>query len=250
VALTITPLHLGTMPNFSKAAITYGRNHAELVDVAIIMFAIRGGDHTVIVDTGTGSPDDVRAKHGFTLVRPPEQEPLAALERAGIDPADVGTVVHTHLHWDHCSNNHLFPNARFVVQQSELQYAVDPMPPNRATYERRPGMVPVWMPSIGSIETVSGDVPLLPGISLVHLPGHSPGSQGVVVEAAGGRYLVAGDCITYHDNWTGDERLAHIPTGGLTSMYDFMDSFEKIERLDCQVIPSHDPRVLDVEVFA
>jgi N-acyl homoserine lactone hydrolase len=37
-------------------------------------------------------------------------------------------VIFTHLHWDHCSNVNLFPNARFTVQDKELRYAVSPIP--------------------------------------------------------------------------------------------------------------------------
>ncbi|MFE7423831.1 N-acyl homoserine lactonase family protein [Rhodococcus sp. NPDC057529] len=249
MALRIQALHVGTMPDHPKTAVTFGRGHRETVDIAIIMFLITGGEHPVIVDTGTGTPAQTESLHGFPLIRTPEQEPLAALAAVGVDPADVKTVINTHLHWDHCSNNDLFPNARILVQEEELRYAVDPLPTNHWTYERRPGIEPCWMKGFDRIETVSGDVDLFPGIRLVHLPGHSPGSQGVVVEAENDRYLIAGDCITYHDNWDGDERLAHIPTGGLTNLHEFFDSFDKIEGLGCTVIPSHDPRVLEHGIF-
>jgi N-acyl homoserine lactone hydrolase len=250
MALRIQALHVGTLTDHPKPFVTFGRGNGETVDIAIIMFLITGGEHPIVVDTGTADPDQTRTRHGFPLVRPVEQEPLAALAAAGVDPDEVTIVVNTHLHWDHCSNNDLFPNARILVQEAELKYAVDPLPTNRWTYERRPGLEPCWMKGFDRIETVSGDVDIAPGVRLVHLPGHSPGSQGVVVEAENERYLIAGDCVTYHDNWDGDERLAHIPSGGLTNMHDFMESFDRIEALGCTVIPSHDPRVVHRGVFA
>ncbi|KQW42679.1 hypothetical protein ASC77_23765 [Nocardioides sp. Root1257] len=248
--LAIRALHVGTMVDHPKRSVTFGRGDGITVDVVVIMFLITGGDHPIIVDTGTGSPEETLARHGFPFVRPPEQAPLAALAAAGVDPAEVKTVVNTHLHWDHCSNNDLFPNARILVQKEELAYAIDPLPTNQWTYERRAGIEPCWMKGFDRIETVEGDVDIMPGVRIVHLPGHSPGSQGVVVDAPSGPYLIAGDCVTYHENWDGDERLAHIPSGGVTNMHDFFASFDKIEQLGCTVIPSHDPRVVARGVFA
>lgn len=248
---TIRALHVGTLLGFPKAALTYHRGFGETQDAAMTMFLITGGEHPVIVDTGTRDEETTSRLHGYALERREEQHPLAVLEAHGVDPADVGTVINTHLHWDHCSNNELFPNARIVVQKEELAYAVDPLEPNLAAFERQPGVTPAWVPSIGRMTTVDGDADLLPGISVVHLPGHTPGSQGVVVEGKSGqRHLLAGDCIDLHDNWKGDAKLSHIPSGSFTDLAAYMESFKKIERLDANVIPSHDPAVIKQGVFS
>lgn len=83
----------------------------------------------------------------------------------------------------------------------------------------------------------------------MHLPGHTPGSQGVLVRADNARYLIAGDCVSCYDNWLGDDHLRHIPADGFTNLHHYMDSFEKIEDLDCVVIPSHDADVLTEGYF-
>jgi len=242
--LRIQALHVGTITNVSRARMTYDRGYADTATAELLMFVIVGGEHPVVVDTGSASPENVRDRHGLVITREPGQEPLAALQAAGIDPAEVRTVINTHLHWDHCSNNDLFPNARVLVQQSELRYAIDPMEPNLASYERRPGMQPPWIGSLGRMQSVAGDQDVMDGIRLVHLPGHTPGSQGVLVGAGSTRYLIAGDCISWYANWHGDERLGHIPVGSFTSLRHYMRSFAKIEQLGCEVIPSHDPEVV------
>jgi N-acyl homoserine lactone hydrolase len=250
MALKIQALHVGTLKDFPSAAITYHRGFGETIDVAMIMFLVTGGEHPVIVDTGTGTPEYTRTNHGYELVRPAEQEPLAVLARAGVEPTEVGTVVNTHLHWDHCSNNDLFPNARVVVQKAELEYAIDPLEPNLKAFERLPGLTPPWMRALDRTVTVTGDTELMPGVSLVHLPGHTPGSQGVLVRGAEASYLLAGDCVDVHDNWEGDARLSHIPSGSFTNLHHYMDSFAKIERLGCEVVPSHDLAVVEKGTFA
>ncbi|MET8352586.1 N-acyl homoserine lactonase family protein [Micromonospora sp. NPDC005206] len=248
---TIQALHVGTLVDFPRAALTYHRGFGEVHDVAMIMFLITGGPHPVIVDTGTGDEETTRRLHGYTLERTPAQHPLAALEAAGVDPADVGTVINTHLHWDHSSNNHVFPNARIVVQKAELAYAVDPLEPNLAAFERQPGVTPAWVEALGRTTTVEGDVEILPGISVVHLPGHTPGSQGVLVDGASGqRHLLAGDCVDLHANWQGDAKLSRIPSGSFTDLAAYMESFRKIERLGVNVIPSHDVEVVKQGTFA
>src|SRR3972149_878825 len=81
------------------------------------------------------------------MAPPPEQRPLAALARLGIRPEDIDIVINTHLHWDHCYNNHLFPRATIYAQRAELQYAIAPLPlhtwalagDNVPTYENLPG---------------------------------------------------------------------------------------------------------------
>lgn len=248
MGLKIQALHIGTIVGLSRATLTHGRGYAEQADAELIMFLITGGEHPVIVDTGSASPEDVRMRHGLTVRRSPEQEPLAALTAAGVNPADVLTVVNTHLHWDHCSNNHLFPKARVYVQTSELQYAIDPLEPNQKTYERLPGQQAHWLKALGRTQGVVGDHVLMPGIKLLHLPGHSPGSQGVLVAANNNQYLIAGDCVSCYDNWLGDDTLRHIPAG-YTNLHDYMNSFRKIEGLGCVVIPSHDARVLSEGSF-
>lgn len=245
----IQPLHVGTLKNFPTAALTYHRGFGEVSEVAMVMFLVTGGEHPVIVDTGTGDPEYTREVHGYELARADEQHPLAVLEKAGVDPADVRTVVNTHLHWDHSTNNDLFPNARVVVQKSELAYAVDPLEPSLKAFERLPGRTPSWVRAIGNTTTVDGDEELLPGLSVVHLPGHTPGSQGVLVETGEGPYLLSGDCVDLHANWEGDERLSHIPSGSFTDLAAYMKSFRRMERLGATIVPSHDMALAGTEVL-
>jgi glyoxylase-like metal-dependent hydrolase (beta-lactamase superfamily II) len=171
------------------------------------------------------------------------------LADAGIDPADVGTVIYTHLHWDHCSNPELFPNARFIVQKKELEFAVDPVPIFRKAYQRTATAMPPILSVLGRVDTIEGRTEVHPGITAIPLPGHTPGSQGVLVETDAGRFLLAGDCIDRYENWEGDATLDHLPSASFINLIDYFDSFALMESLDAEVIPGHDPRVLERRVF-
>jgi len=250
VGLKIIAVPAGTVNGVPGPSVTMMRNQDMTFDLAMMMFVIVGGEHPVMVDTGTPPVDFVREHHGYhRFARTAEEEPLTALAAAGIDPAEVRTVLFTHLHWDHCSNTALFPNAEFLVQADELRFAIDPIPIFRKAYQRSATVSPSWLPELPRFRTVSGRHEVLPGITTIPLPGHTPGSQGVLVETDAGRYLLAGDCIDRYENWEGDEMFDHLPSASFTNLHHYMESFATIESLDCEVIPAHDPRVLTTRMF-
>lgn len=249
MTLQIHAVPAGVLRNFPTAALTFQRGWGQFQDVPQIMFVITGGPRPVIVDTGTPTPQIVREHHGYEFDRSAEEEPGTALARLGIDPDDVELVINTHLHWDHCGNNTLFTKAHFAVQRSEHAYALDPLEPTRTAFENTVRIRPPWLPVQDRFELLDGDTQLLDGIRVVHLPGHTPGSQGVVVDTANGPCLIAGDCVNLYRNWEGDGTLRHIVNGSLMNLREHLESYERIEQLGAEVIPSHDPLVLEKEVF-
>lgn len=249
MSLTIRPLGVGDVSGVPLASMTFGRGWGEVIDAAMIMFLIEGGPSPILVDTGTFDSEFTKTYHHQNLSRPPELEPRAVLNAAGYDPSDVSIVINTHLHWDHCSNNEMFTNASFVVQQRELQYAVDPLPVHRRGYEKLPGIRPPWMSTWDRIETIKGDQQIAEGVRAISLPGHTPGSQGVLVDTAAGQFLLAGDTVDLHANWEGAPDLAHIPSSIQSNLFEYYESFDKIDDLKCSVIPSHDPTVLSTTVY-
>ena len=99
---------------------------------------------------------------------------LQGLEEAGLRPEDIDILVNTHLHADHIGNNDLFASAVKIARSEECPDA--------------------------SFISITEDAEILPGISLMHTPGHSRGSMSVVVETADRRYVIAGDAVPTRDN--------------------------------------------------
>lgn len=247
---TIHPLHVGDIVGLPAPMITHFRGFGETMDLAVLMFLVVGGDQTILVDTGIPDVATATRHRSYDIRRTPEQDPVVALGRLGYAPEDIDIVVNTHLHWDHSGNNHLFPRARFVIQRRELEYAVAPLRSHRVGYDVVPGNVPSWARALDRIEPCRGRATLAPGIEVIPLPGHTPGSQGVLVSAASGRYLLAGDCVDTYRNWAGDATTPHIPSGVYDNIYDYFNSFELIDTLECEVVPSHDIEVLNRGPFS
>ena len=175
MGLKIVAMPSGFVKDVRGSAVTFMRNNDKEFELSMLMFAVLGGEHPVMVDTGTPPVDYVREHHGYhSFERPDEHEPRRVLAEHGIDPADVRTVIFTHLHWDHCSNTDLFPNATFYVQAEELRFAIDPIPVFRKAYERLPTNEPSWLPVLRRFQTVDGEREIVPGISVVPLPATPP----------------------------------------------------------------------------
>jgi N-acyl homoserine lactone hydrolase len=246
---TIHPLHLGTFTSMEMSNLLYQTNPGQKVRQPILGWLLKSNTEAIVVDTG-GSDEVWAETYHHGLERPEELTIQNQLKKYGVDVRDVEIVINTHLHWDHCFQNDAFHNAKILVQRKELQSAVAPIPTQRGYYETGiPGVQPSWMKTFDRMEVVDGDIQLGPGLQLVHLPGHTPGLQGVLVETQEGPYLIASDTIGVYENWTGTAVLKHVPQGIHWNLESYFETFAKMERLGAQVLPCHDMRVLERDCY-
>ena len=151
-------------------------------------FVIRGSKRCVVVDVGVGPAESPASAWAPVPGDLPRQ-----LEHAGVDPADVDTVVLTHLHSDHCGwavlpdGTPMFPNARYVVQRRETTT----LPPALQAYVIDP------LRGTGQLDEIDGGQELAPGIRIIPTPGHTPGHQSVVVDTDGRPVIVTGDVLVH-----------------------------------------------------
>lgn len=240
---TIVPLDTGSLI-LEKSMFTYSMNFGVKIDAAVIMWYIGGAAEKIIVDTSFKA--EAAELHPYAVVkRAPEQRVENALSKIRIKPEEVDMVILTHLHWDHCQNNAMFRNARFVLQQEELRYAVAPYPHQAVAYEAPTiGMRPYWLDT-PKFELINGDKEISRGISVIYTPGHTAGHQSIAVETTAGTYVIAGDIVPLYENWEGQPpHLPHIPTPISTNLGQYWKSLNKIEEIADRVLPNHDRRVL------
>jgi N-acyl homoserine lactone hydrolase len=242
--LYVVPLRLGHIVR-DKSAFLYLKDMGKVQDFPIIAWYIGGGETKILVDTGTNSPEETAPFH-LPLIRTPDESLPAALASIGIQPSDIQIVVNTHLHWDHCYNNHLFPEARFYVQREELRYAIDPLPVHVHGYE--PPSIGMKTTFLGTrFSAVEGDVQIAPGVSLISTPGHSPGSQSVLVDTPTARIIIASDTVPLFESWDG---ATSIPNAVHVDLESYYRTFQRIADLKPDIVlPGHDQRVFDKERY-
>jgi N-acyl homoserine lactone hydrolase len=129
----------------------------------------------VLVDTG------MTELHPLVADMDPRLDPLSEQD---FDLGAIDIVVNTHLHFDHCGGNHLFAGKPIYVQRRELDDAR-----SQDDYTIRE-----WVDAPGvRYVPVDGELELLPDVRLVPAPGHTPGTQVVVVGGGERPVVVAGD---------------------------------------------------------
>jgi glyoxylase-like metal-dependent hydrolase (beta-lactamase superfamily II) len=162
---------------------------------------LRWRDQYVLVDTGVGA--QIPGMAGLL----PEQ--LAAVN---VRPADIQTVLMTHLHVDHVggafdaqSRRSLFPNAQFFVSEAEIEFWSQSDPDLSELRDVPPELIHLTIQCARQALSVLGNqvrpfkagLELLPGITGIALPGHTPGHTGFSFKSGAEEFMSVGD--TMHD---------------------------------------------------
>jgi len=158
------------------------------------------------------------------------------LEQKGIGVEEITTIILTHLHYDHITGARNFPHTRFVVQQRELAFASNPHPLFKKSYRRE-------LFQDLNFEVVQGDVRLFPGLEVLLTPGHTPGTQSVIVETEQGRVALSGFCSVKENFFPPDpikNAFPVIPPGIMVDSLAAYDSALRIKELGDIVIPLHE----------
>ena len=105
---------------------------------------------------------------------------------------DIDFVFMTHAHWDHVQNFDRFPNAPMLLHSIERAYAQRPHPNDWAT--------PAWTGTAletHDIQEVQQGDEIAAGVSVLEMPGHSPGSIALLVDTDDGVCGLTGDALHY-----------------------------------------------------
>lgn len=168
------------------------------MQTAVNAYLINTGSQLVLVDTGAAK-----------LFGPSLGNILQNMKAAGYDPAQVDTVVITHLHGDHvgglndADGRPLFTKARILVSQADSDFWLSQKVADNAPAEVQPlfkmarDSAAPYLAS-GQWQTFTEGSILAPGIQAVRANGHTPGHTAYAVESEGQKLLIWGDLVHAH----------------------------------------------------
>ena len=204
------------------------------------VWVVRNDKRTIVVDTGFG--DAMAKQRGRTITRPV----AAGLAAIDVDLDDVRDVIITHLHYDHCGNDELFGNARYHLQDTEMEYATGRSMCHRGVahaFEADDIARMVHRVFAGRVEFHDGDDEIAPGITIHRLGGHTKGLQVVRVATAGGPVVLASDASHFYAHF---EQQRVFPV--VYNVAELLEGYKALYRLagpNHRIIPGHDPLVLE-----
>ena len=174
------------------------------VRLAVRCLLVRTGNRTVLIDSGQGNKQSKKFIDRFAVEQPTTL--IDGLAQRDVRPEDVTDVINCHLHFDHAGWNTVreagrlvpaFPNGRYWSQRGEWErsqhYATEKDQASFSPEDYLPLEEPRW-------ELVTGEHRVMPGITILPLPGHSLYTQGVLVRAGDQTVAFLGDMIpsTHH----------------------------------------------------
>jgi glyoxylase-like metal-dependent hydrolase (beta-lactamase superfamily II) len=163
------------------------------IPLAMRCLLIEAPDELVLVDTGVGNKESAKFHDLYGVENAGTPTRLEdGIREVGFTPEDVSIVLNTHLHFDHAGGNTYndpdgtvrpaFPNARYVVQRQEYDFAHGGNERVRASYLSHNFDA---VTQAGLWDFVDGPAEITRGVHVEVTPGHTPHHQSVFIESDG-----------------------------------------------------------------
>ena len=136
----------------------------------------------------------------------------------------------THAHWDHIQNIDVFDHAPLLLHPAERRYAHRP--------HRNDWATPKWTGTIVeqlAVQEVAEGAEIIPGVGVIDMIGHSPGSIGITVETERGLAVITGDAL--HFAYVAQTRVNPLV---FWNVEQARQSIERVLDLADVIYPGHD----------
>jgi glyoxylase-like metal-dependent hydrolase (beta-lactamase superfamily II) len=231
-------IRYATIPGFPVRGLVAGADTSRRMDIAMMVWLLRGNGRTVLVDAGFYRDKFVQRWKPVDFIQPSE-----AVARAGVKPEEVTDIIVSHVHWDHADGLDLFPNARIWIQKEEYQHHVGATGGalDRAIDADDAAMLHA-LATRGRVNQVDGDsTEIIPGITVFTGGKHTFASQYATVRTRKGTAVIASDNVYLYENLD-----SHRPIAQTLDSLSNLAAQARMTRLASSptlIVPGHDPAV-------
>jgi glyoxylase-like metal-dependent hydrolase (beta-lactamase superfamily II) len=168
---------------------------SDALSITFTTLALQIGDKITLIDTGNGDSG-----------APTSGAWMKNFQAAGLDPKNVTSVVFSHFHGDHINGFRLkngtavFPNAEVMVPAAEWAFWMDDARMNAAPEAMKGafnGVRRVFGPVAKDVKQYEAGKEILPGVTAIAAPGHTPGHTVFAVSSGSGKLMVMSDTTNH-----------------------------------------------------
>ncbi len=238
----IYAIRYATLPGFPVAELVTGADPARKLDLAMMIWLVRGNGRNVLLDSGFYHDRFFQDWHVNGFIKPSD-----TLKPLGLKPEDITDIIISHMHWDHADGMDLFPRARIWIQKDELQYYAGQAWQSKEAHggiDADDVLTLVKLNTEGRVGLVDGDAQeIIPGITCYTGGRHTYASQYVGVNTKAGTVVLASDNMYLYENLE-----KHVPiatTLDAASNLRAQDRMKQLAASPSLIVPGHDPAVME-----
>jgi N-acyl homoserine lactone hydrolase len=208
---------------------TPGENQGHSIEFSSTCWLVKRGNQWLLWDTGVPEAT-VNDPNGWStlpklIVYRLDKTLTGQLAEIDLKPSDVTYVAISHTHGDHIGNVGLFPDAKILIQRAEYEWIHGSNGPNENVNQ----LMALARRLLGNpryIRLIDGDLDVFGdgSVTLISTPGHTPGSQSLLVHLKNSGFIIlSGDVVHLEENFA-KSRVPSLNT-------DKQASIESMERI-------------------
>ena len=189
---------------------TPGENVGRSIEFSSTCWLIQRGNQWLLWDTGVPESALNNPKGWSTLpkliVYHLDKTLTEQLATIGLQPNDITYVAVSHTHGDHIGNVRLFPNSTVLMQRAEYEWISSPDGPNDNVNQLK-ALARKLLGTPKHLKLLDGDTDVFGdgSVTLVSTPGHTPGSQSLLVHLKNSGFIIlSGDVVHLEENFEKD----------------------------------------------